>query len=104
MRSSIGDACQPGKAPRGTCSGDETVCVTDGQLGFPGGVCTQDCVNTACPDDAVCVLPVCVDDTDAATARVPDKFKALHFTRLPGGEASPEFVRRLQALLASRRA
>jgi hypothetical protein len=55
-------------------------------------------------DDAVFILPVCIDDTDAATARVPDKFKAVHFMRLAGGEAGPEFVQRLQRLLSSRRA
>jgi hypothetical protein len=55
-------------------------------------------------DDAVFILPVCIDDTDAATARVPDKFKAVHFVRLAGGEAGPEFVQRLQRLLSSRRA
>src|SRR5262245_45382900 len=53
MRSTIGDACQAGKAPRGTCSGDETICFTDGQYGFPGGVCTQDCTKLGCPNDAV---------------------------------------------------
>ena len=36
-------------------------------------------------DGAVFILPVCIDDTDAsATRSVPDKFKAVHFTRLPG--------------------
>ena len=53
-------------------------------------------------DDAVFVLPVCIDDTDASRASVPDKFRSVHFTRLPGGEITPEFVRRLAELLASR--
>jgi hypothetical protein len=53
-------------------------------------------------DDAVFVLPVCIDDTDAARARVPDKFKSVHFTRLPGGEPTESFVRRVAELLASR--
>ena len=35
-----------------------------------------------------------------ATRRVPEKFKAVHFTRLPGGEVTPEFARRLQDLLS----
>jgi hypothetical protein len=45
---------------------------------------------------------VCIDDTDVAAAHVPDKFKALNFTRLPGGEVSPEFKRRLQDFLSAR--
>jgi hypothetical protein len=45
---------------------------------------------------------VCIDDTDGASASVPDKFKSVHFTRLPGGEVSGEFARRLQDLLAAR--
>jgi hypothetical protein len=53
-------------------------------------------------DEAVFILPVCIDGTDGAAASVPDKFKSVHFTRLPGGEVSPEFARRLQDLLSSR--
>jgi hypothetical protein len=55
-------------------------------------------------EGAVFVLPVCVDGTDAGAARVPDHFKTVHFTRLPGGEVTPEFVRRLQDLVAGRSA
>jgi hypothetical protein len=51
---------------------------------------------------ALFILPVCIDDTYAANAQVPERFKALHFTRLPGGEVSPEFARRLQELLSTR--
>jgi hypothetical protein len=43
---------------------------------------------------------VCIDDTDAGNAQVPERFKALHFMRLPGGEVSPEFARRLRDLLS----
>jgi hypothetical protein len=46
-------------------------------------------------DGALFVLPVSIDDTTAAEARVPDKFQALHFTHLPGGEVTPEFAKRL---------
>ena len=49
-------------------------------------------------EGAVFILPVCIDGTSEAEALVPEKFKALHFTRLPGGEISPEFARRLQEL------
>jgi hypothetical protein len=51
---------------------------------------------------ALFILPVCIDDTNAANAQVPERFKALHFTRLPAGEVSPEFARRLQELLSTR--
>jgi hypothetical protein len=53
-------------------------------------------------EGAVFILPVCVDDTAEGDALVPDKFKAVHFTRLPGGEISPGFARRLGELFAAR--
>lgn len=53
-------------------------------------------------DDALFILPACIDATDPRAARVPDKFKALHITQMPGGEPPPAFVERLKALLASR--
>ena len=49
-------------------------------------------------EGAVFILPVCIDDTTEADALVPEKFKAVHISRLPGGEPSPEFIRRLQEL------
>lgn len=55
-------------------------------------------------EGAVFILPVCIDDTQEATALVPEHFKAVHMTRLPGGEPMPEFLRRLQELLSGRRA
>jgi hypothetical protein len=55
-------------------------------------------------DGAVFILPVCLDDTTEADAVVPEKFKAVHFSRLPGGEPPPEFTRRLAELANSRRA
>ena len=48
-------------------------------------------------------MPVTIDDTDGGAAEVPEKFKAVHFTRLPGGEITPEFALRLQGLLSSRK-
>ena len=53
-------------------------------------------------EGAVFILPVCIDDTDGVNAQVPEKFKTVHFTRLPGGEVSSEFARRLQDLLSAR--
>jgi hypothetical protein len=35
---------------------------------------------------------------------VPDRFRSLHMTRLPGGEPTADFVRRLQELFSGRRA
>jgi hypothetical protein len=55
-------------------------------------------------EGAVFILPVCIDDTTEAAALVPEKFKALHFTRVPAGEAPPEFARRLLELTGGRRA
>ena len=55
-------------------------------------------------DGAVFVLPVCLDATTEAAAIVPEKFKAVHFSRLPGGAPTPDFIRRLQEFLHARRA
>ncbi len=55
----------------------------------------------AMADGAVFVLPVCVDDTTEAAAVVPEKFKAVHFARLAGGEPTAEFVDRIKELVAS---
>lgn len=46
-------------------------------------------------DGALFILPVTIDATNAANAQVPDRFKTLHFTALPGGRATPEFVQRV---------
>jgi hypothetical protein len=53
-------------------------------------------------DGALFVLPVSIDATTAAEALVPDKFKSLHFTQLPGGQVSPEFARRLADFMRAR--
>jgi hypothetical protein len=53
-------------------------------------------------DDAIFILPICVDDTNLVSSRIPDRFRALHVTATPGGEAPDPFVRRLGELLASR--
>jgi len=55
-------------------------------------------------DGAVFILPGCIDETSEAEAVAPEKFKAVHFARLPGGEPPLEFTRRLQELFNSRRA
>ncbi len=51
-------------------------------------------------DDAAFLLPVVIDDTADATARVPEKFRAVQWTRLPAGETPAAFPQRVGALLA----
>ena len=46
------------------------------------------------------LLPVGIDATPERGAAVPDKFHEVQWTRLPAGEASPEFVARIKRLLA----
>jgi len=46
-------------------------------------------------DGALFILPVTIDGTNAVDALVPDKFKALHFTPMPGGTVPPDFAQRL---------
>jgi len=55
-------------------------------------------------EGAVFILPVCIDDTPEAAALVPDRFRSLHMSRLPDGEPTPDFLRRLQELSQVRRA
>jgi TolB-like protein/Flp pilus assembly protein TadD len=45
------------------------------------------------------LLPVVIDATHEADARVPDRFREMHWTRLPGGETSAAFVDRVARLL-----
>lgn len=53
-------------------------------------------------DGALFILPVSIDATTAAEALVPDRFKALHFTQLAGGQVSPEFAARLGDFMRAR--
>ena len=46
-------------------------------------------------------VPVVIDDTRDADARVPDKFREIQWTHLPNGETTTEFVNRIRRLLAS---
>jgi hypothetical protein len=46
-------------------------------------------------DGALFILPVSIDATSVADALVPDKFRALHFSQLPGGHVPAEFAQRL---------
>ncbi len=45
------------------------------------------------------LLPVAIDDTPQSDERIPDRFRELQWTRLPGGETPPAFVERVMRLL-----
>ena len=51
-------------------------------------------------DDQAFLLPVVIDGTPEATARVPDRFRERQWTRLPGGETPTDFVERVARLLS----
>jgi TolB-like protein/Flp pilus assembly protein TadD len=46
------------------------------------------------------LLPVVVDATQESNAHVPDRFREVQWTRLPGGGTSPTFVERVRRLLS----
>jgi TolB-like protein/Tfp pilus assembly protein PilF len=51
-------------------------------------------------DDEAFLLPVVIDNTHKAAARVPERFRERQWTYLPGGTASTEFVAQVQRLLS----
>jgi TolB-like protein len=52
--------------------------------------------------DRAFLLPVVIDATPDASARVPEKFREVQWTRLPGGEATSAFADHVRRLLGSR--
>jgi TolB-like protein len=46
------------------------------------------------------LVPVCIDNTSDVDADAPDSFLAIQWTRLPAGETSPVFVKRVAHLLS----
>jgi hypothetical protein len=50
-------------------------------------------------DDEAFLLPVTVDGTPAYSARVPERFRAAHWSALPDGQPTPEFVAHLKELV-----
>ena len=50
--------------------------------------------------DRTFLLPVVVDDTRDDDERVPERFRDVQWTRLPGGSAPPSFVERVRRLLS----
>ena len=51
-------------------------------------------------DEKAFLLPVVIDATRDTEAKVPAEFKAVQWTRLPGGETPPAFAARVQKLLS----
>ncbi len=49
------------------------------------------------------ILPLVIDPVNEADALVPEKFRSVHWTRLPGGEPTPEFVERMVRLIRDHR-
>src|SRR5207248_5349164 len=50
-------------------------------------------------DDKAFLLPVVIDATIDVNARVPEKFRDVQWTHLPGGETPAAFVERVRRLL-----
>jgi adenylate cyclase len=46
------------------------------------------------------LVPVVIDDTNDHDAEVPESFRAVQWTRLPGGQTPPVFVERILRLLS----
>src|SRR6202035_1411229 len=51
-------------------------------------------------EDVAFLLPVVIDSTPDATARVPDRFREVQWSRLPDGQTSPAFIERVRRLLS----
>ncbi len=45
------------------------------------------------------ILPIAIDPVPESEALVPDRFLQVHWTRLPGGMVTPEFVERMVRLI-----
>jgi TolB-like protein len=52
-------------------------------------------------DRVAFLVPVVIDDTVDAQADVPERFRAVHWMRLPGGVTQLEFVARIKRLLTA---
>jgi len=46
------------------------------------------------------LLPVAIDDTPQSDEAIPDRFREVQWSRLPGGHATPAFVERVRRLLS----
>jgi TolB-like protein/tetratricopeptide (TPR) repeat protein len=54
-------------------------------------------------DRVAFLVPVVIDDTSDSRADVPERFRQVQWTRLPGGETPPAFVERIKRLLSPER-
>lgn len=52
-------------------------------------------------EDTPFLLPVVIDATQDGEARVPEKFREVQWTRLPGGETPVGFIERVRGLMSS---
>ena len=52
-------------------------------------------------DEKAFLVPVVIDSTSDRDAIVPDFFRAMQWTRLPGGDTPPAFVERVRRLLSA---
>jgi hypothetical protein len=50
--------------------------------------------------DRVFIVPVCLDTSPEAGADVPESFRRVQWTRLPGGNTPPAFVERIKRLVS----
>ena len=50
--------------------------------------------------DRAFLMPVCVDGTNENDGRVPERFREVQWTHLPGGETPPDFAAHVRQLLA----
>jgi TolB-like protein/Flp pilus assembly protein TadD len=55
-------------------------------------------------EDRAFIVPVLIDDVGETSASVPEQFRKAHWTRLPGGEPTPQFVEQVKRLLQGPRA
>ncbi|MBI5767630.1 MAG: TIR domain-containing protein [Verrucomicrobia bacterium] len=53
----------------------------------------------AMADEKAFILPIVIDDTRDADAKVPAEFKSVQWTRLPAGDTPPKFCERVKSLL-----
>jgi TolB-like protein/Tfp pilus assembly protein PilF len=51
-------------------------------------------------EDVAFLLPVVIDGTPDGSARVPDRFHEVQWSRLPDGQISPAFIERVRRLLS----
>ena len=70
---------------------------TEGYFRGEWNLATRRLLNMA--HDAAFLVPVVIDGTREADARVPEEFLRAHWTRLPDGETPPAFAQRVRQLL-----